>query len=126
MRQSLSTRRPAIVRKLEWQTDVSVHKFHVSVGFDPKTGRVCEVFYSDGQKVGSLMQHTIQDACVLISLLLQHDVPPHLLCKSLSTTPVLGDDTARATIVGVIADAVAEEAAIKAPPAATVAPLSPA
>lgn len=55
------------------------------------------------------IRHAIEDACILISLLLQYGVEPEAIAKSLATTPVHG--TAHpATVIGVIATAVKEGA----------------
>ena len=100
-------RRPSVTRRLTWQTDSAEHEFHVTIGLDVETGDPVEVFYADGQRGGSQLQHTIEDACVLISLLLQYGVEPQAIGKSLSTTPVYGH-TRPATVVGVIADAITQ------------------
>ena len=97
--------RPSITRRVVWRTDTSEHKFHLTLGVDPATGDVLEVFYADGQRTGSQLQHAIQDSCVLISLLLQYGVTPDAIGKSLSTMPVLGAD-APASVVGSIIDVI--------------------
>ena len=50
-------------------------------------GRPLEVF-ADGQKTGSTMAAFIDDACIVISIALQHGVAPAALARSLSTVPV--------------------------------------
>lgn len=100
-------RRPSITRSLVWNTETSVHHFHVTIGVDITTGQPVEVFYADGQRLGSQLQHSIQDACVLISLLLQYGVAPHSLEKSLSSVPVRGQPQP-GTVIGVIAQAIKE------------------
>lgn len=102
-RRRLPDRRPSITEKILWETDTSRHSFHVTIGLDPATGKALEVFYADGQRTGSGLQHTVQDACVLISLLLQHGATPDAISKSLSTAPVFGEEKP-ATVVGVIVD----------------------
>jgi len=106
-RKKLPNRRLAITKRAIWQTETSQHKFHVTIGVDPETGEVLEVFYADGQRTGSGLQHAIQDACVLVSLLLQNGVSPEEIGKSLSTAPVFGKDIP-ATVVGVIVDVIKE------------------
>jgi hypothetical protein len=101
-------RRPSVTRALVWQTESSKHRFHVTFGLDVNTTHPIEVFYADGQRVGSQLQHTIQDACVVISLALQHGVPPSAVVKSLSTTTILGA-IQPATVIGVIAAALTVE-----------------
>lgn len=100
-----ANRRPSVTHRLVWHTESAEHRFHVTIGYDASTLQPIEVFYGDGQKVGSQLQHTIEDACVLISLLLQHDVAPWDIEKSLSTTPT-PQGTSPATVVGVVAAAV--------------------
>ena len=58
----------------------------MTVGYDPSApDRPIEVFYSEGFRSGSDMEFTVQDACVLISLLLQHGVPPSTIASSTAT-----------------------------------------
>ena len=83
MRATLPNRRPSETFATDWQG----HPFTVTVGRDPRSGRASEVF-SDTVK-GGQMQATIADACVLISIALQHGVPPAALAKSLSRVPDL-------------------------------------
>ncbi len=106
-RKRLPDRRPSITRRLEWRTETGEHRFHVTIGVDITTGQPVEVFYADGQRIGSQLQHAIQDACVLISLLLQYGVDPASIEKSLSSVPVLGQPQP-GTVIGVIAQAVKE------------------
>lgn len=104
-RRRLPERRPSITRRVIWRTDTSEHKFHLTLGVDPATGDVLEVFYADGQRTGSQLQHAIQDACVLISLLLQYGASPDAISKSLSTMPVFGADVP-ASVVGAIIETI--------------------
>ena len=60
--------------------------FTVCVGYDD-AGRPLEVF-ADGQKTGSTMAAFIDDACIVISIALQHGIAPAALARSLSTVPV--------------------------------------
>lgn len=63
------------------------HTIHLTVGCDPEEdGRPLEVFYSVGFRSGSQLEFLVQDACVLISLLLQHGLRPEDVEKSLSRT----------------------------------------
>ena len=94
-RTRLPDRRPSVTRRVTWQTQASEHRFYVNIGVHPDTGQMLEVFYADGQRSGSQLQHAIQDACVLISLLLQHGVSPTEIGKSLSTAPLFGEDRPR-------------------------------
>ena len=82
------------------------HMLTVTVGFDldafPR-----EVF-ADGPKLGTDLAHVISDACVVMSLALQHGCPAQLLPKSLGLVPdpINGEDATRpASVLGAIADA---------------------
>lgn len=103
-RNRLPNRRPSVTRKITWDQ----HRFYVTIGFDPKTGDTREVFYADGQRTGSQLQHAIQDACVLVSLLLQHGMSPDQIGKSLSTAPVMGEERP-ASVIGTIVTVIQEE-----------------
>lgn len=82
-RATLPARRPATTIATEWQG----HAFTVTIGFDPATAAPREVF-ADTAK-GGHMQHTVADACVLVSIALQHGISPTALAKSLSRVPDL-------------------------------------
>ncbi|MEM7500230.1 MAG: hypothetical protein AAF371_19885 [Pseudomonadota bacterium] len=57
------------------------------MGYDPdEPDRPREVFYSGGFRSGSQLEFQVQDACVLISLLLQHGHHPATILKSLART----------------------------------------
>ena len=60
--------------------------FTVCVGYDD-AGQPLEVF-ADGQKTGSTMAAFIDDACIVISIALQHGIAAEALACSLSTIPV--------------------------------------
>ena len=72
----------------------------VTVGSDAPGGPPREVFCASF-KAGSDMNAAVQDACVLISRLLQMGVPPGELAASLSHPP---------SVVGTLVAVVAEEA----------------
>jgi len=61
----------------------------VSVGYDPDTGDVSEVFYASGMKEGTDIHNTAQDACVLVSLLLQLGMTAPDIGKSLSDVSII-------------------------------------
>ena len=94
-RELLPDRRPSISVDLEYGGLV----YQVSVGFYPD-GRVGEVF-CHGAKVGSGMHGLLDDACVVMSLLLQHGVTPDVLQKSLGGEPA--DRRESASIIGALA-----------------------
>ena len=85
-RERLPDRRPSANHMVIWQTDVAHHKFDVTVGYHPATGRISEVFYATGMKEGTDLLNAAQDSCVLISLLLQTGHGPAEIGKSLSAT----------------------------------------
>jgi hypothetical protein len=78
--------------------------YAVTVGYFLDTERVGEVF-THGAKVGSAMDAILDDTCVLISLLLQHGVEPKSLASSMGRH---GDDQEPASIVGALADLLAD------------------
>ena len=75
--------------------------YEATVGFYPD-GRPGEVFV-DGAKVGSAVEAILDDAAVLMSLLLQHGVEPSALAKTIGRVEVLGD---AASPIGVLVDLV--------------------
>lgn len=109
-RTTLPDRRQCINKVVIWTTNGQQRRFHVSVGFegfgDGKES-ILEVFYADGMKEGQDLHLIAQDACVLVSLLLQHGVEPKDIAKSLSSAPVLGISRP-ASIVGAIVEAISK------------------
>lgn len=105
-RATLPQRRPNVTRSAEWDG----HAFTVTIGFDPATGAPMEVF-ADTTK-GGQMAATLADACVVISIALQHGIGVDALSKSLGRVPVLwgaeGQD-APASPVGAILEAITDE-----------------
>ena len=78
MRTRLPNRRPS-------ETTLVSHDgrdYAVTIGFDPATGAVREVFATDA-KSGSAMDGILNDACVALSLLLQHGDEPATLAHSM-------------------------------------------
>ena len=97
-----------MTREVVWQTDHAEHRFTVTIGYCPATGRPLEVFA--GGKAGSDMAHVIGDACVLVSIALQHGALPGALGASLLKVPrpAHGENfCAPASPVGAIVDALA-------------------
>ena len=82
-------------------------RYAVTVGYYPDTGCIGEVF-THGAKVGSNMDAILDDACVALSLLLQHGVEPAGLAASMGRP---GGDGAPASIIGALADLLAEKTA---------------
>ena len=104
MRARLPDRRPSVNLPVIWRAESGDHAFTLTVGLDPASGALREVFYADGQRSGSAMQHSIQDVCVVISLALQHGITPKAMAGSLGRVPVMGGCEA-ASPVGAIIDA---------------------
>ncbi len=82
-------------------------RYEVTVGFHPTTGKVREVF-CHGAKAGSNMDGLLDDACILLSLLLQHGLAPAALAASMGR---LGEGQQRASVIGALAELLAREAA---------------
>lgn len=83
------------------------HRFTITIGFDGSL-RPMEVF-ADGTKIGTDLAHVIADACVVVSLALQHGCEASALVKSLGRVPwpAEGEDAERpASVLGAIADVV--------------------
>jgi hypothetical protein len=104
MRTALPQRRPNATRAVEWDG----HAFTVTVGFDPATGQCAEVFADTPR--GGQMAATLADACVVISIALQHGISPADLGKSLGRVPLTwGDGDAPASPIGAIVEAIQAE-----------------
>jgi hypothetical protein len=78
----------------------------VTIGFDLSTGKIGEVF-THGAKIGSAMDGILDDACITLSLLLQHGVEPAALAASMGR---LGNGKTPASIIGALSDLLAREA----------------
>ena len=77
-RERLPTRRPNQTTNLTYD-DTS---YAVTVGLHPDTGEAREIF-THGARVGSSMDAILDDACILLSILLQHRVEPAALARSM-------------------------------------------
>jgi hypothetical protein len=99
-RHDLPDRRLTATRKLTTKEGFAIH---LSIGYDPnEDGRPREIFYSGGFKSGSQLEFQIQDACVLISLLLQHGFLPTDIAKSLAREEKPDGDLDYASLIGLI------------------------
>lgn len=108
-RTPLLPRRPNQTLGVIW----GAHPFSISLGYDLATGRILEVF-ADTPK-GGQMQATLADACVLISLALQHGLAPEALQKSLAREPdpaLGGTAEIPASPIGAILAVLVAEAAV--------------
>jgi hypothetical protein len=79
--------------------------YSVTLGLDVANDRIGEVF-THGAKVGSGMDRILDDACVALSLLLQHGMAPAALAASMGR---LGDGTSPASIIGALAGLIVRE-----------------
>ena len=99
----LPHRRPSRTYATAWEG----HPITVTVGFHPATGQPMEVF-ADAEK-GGQMQATIADACVIVSIAMQHGIPPEALAKSLSRVPdMFGGGDLPGSPIGVIVGAITD------------------
>ena len=100
---SPQARRRPPSRRLNETSDLlfESQRYHVTIGFfaDGDPGEV----FCPGAKVGSGMDLLIDDACVSLSVLLQHGVEPQALAHSMGRL----EDGAPASIIGALVDLVA-------------------
>lgn len=90
-RTRLPNRRTSLTELVTWQAaDGSERAYHVTVGFG-SDDRPLEVF-ANGDREGSERDAILSDACVAISLALQHGATPASLARSMLLVPALGDD----------------------------------
>ncbi len=81
-RARLPNRRPALTQDIE----VGGHRFTATIGFDPATGRPKEVFLS-GAKDGTDLAAILDDASVILSVALQHDILASAMTRSVARLP---------------------------------------
>jgi hypothetical protein len=103
-RARLPDRRPSVTMQFAYEGNT----YSVTLGFDVSNNRIGEVF-THGAKVGSAMDRILDDACVALSLLLQHGVEPAALASSMGR---LGDGVSPASIIGALADLIAKESQV--------------
>ena len=113
-RTRLPNRRPLITETLI----VGGQAIEASIGFDPATGRPRELFLT-GAKDGTDLAAILDDASVVLSVALQHGVPPAALVRSVARLPVVllappyleqagdGDQKLPASVIGAALDLVA-------------------
>ena len=101
IRQRLPDRRPCVTMELAHDS----RSYAVTIGWNRATGRLGEVL-THGAKNGSTMDGILNDACVALSLLLQHGVEPAALAASMGR---LGNGNEPASIIGALADLLARE-----------------
>lgn len=106
-RHRLPQRRLAETRKI---ITPDGHSIHLTIGFDPAEDarRPREVFYSEGFKSGSQLEFQVQDACVLISMLLQHGLTADQIARSLARRETPDGSWIYASIIGLIVEELRE------------------
>lgn len=73
MREQLPTRRPSVTSSVKFLTDNGGEgTILVTCGYEVSDPRVREVFIASTRKAGSGLDMIVSDACVLMSLLMQH------------------------------------------------------
>ena len=100
-RQRLPDRRPSFTTEFVYED----RSYSATLGFDVRNDRIAEVF-THGAKAGSAMDRILDDACVALSLLLQHGVEPAALASSMGR---LGDGKSPASVIGALADLIVRE-----------------
>ena len=107
-RERLPNRRPSVIRTITWhEPNGGAIECDVGIGFR-MDGRVAEVFASD-LKGGSTLRLLLEDACVLVSLALQHGIAPAALAHSMGRQPITESETAPASLIGAVVEALADE-----------------
>jgi|TARA_Y100000310_G_scaffold51684_1_gene47590 hypothetical protein len=102
-RERLPTRRPAETFDLRWAVEANEKPdYSVTVGYY-LDGRPGEVFAA-GPKDGSDMQAIINDACVILSIALQHGAAPAALAHSMGRTPVSKTEDRPSSVIGAVVD----------------------
>lgn len=80
------------------------NEIFLTFGLEPRTGKVLEVFYSAGFRSGSQLEFVVQDACILLSLLLQHGADPAAIAKSLGWEELPDRSLTHGSIIGLIVE----------------------
>ena len=84
--------------------------FSVTLGFDPRDGRPMEVF-GQSPHAGSDFAMLLSDACVILSIALQHGIKPSELSKTMQWSPVVGEagrTSEPSSVIGAIVVALVE------------------
>lgn len=109
-REPLPARRPCATLPVEWRgPDGQLTTYTMSVGYFAD-GRPGEIFVG-GLKIGSALQALLADAAVVVSIALQHGIPPAALAHSLARVPISDTDTAPASPLGAVIEALIGEKA---------------
>ena len=112
------TRLPNRRRLITETLVVGGQAIEASVGFDPATGQPRELFLT-GAKDGTDLAAILDDASVVLSVALQHGIPPAALVRSVARLPMvplappyidrpgIGDRKLPASVIGAALDLVA-------------------
>jgi len=103
-RKTLPNCRPNLTIETEWQG----HSIAVTVGFDPATATILEVFADTAS--GGQMQAALRDGCIVASIAMQHGASPAALAKSMSRVADYTGAEGPASPMGAIMEIVAEAA----------------
>ena len=99
-RERLPNRRPSVTSCFRWPAE-NARRVHVTAGFEPGTGTIKEMFLRGGGRVGSEVDHLLDDIAVLVSRLLQHGESSEKIANDLGRLP----DGRPASIAGAALDA---------------------
>ena len=100
----IPNRRPCITHTAEYDGN----KVHVSVGYNPLNGEVCEVFAA-GPKIGSSAQALLSDSCIERSRAIQDGTPPAYFASRASRS----ESGEPVSIAGFVADVLLMESELK-------------
>lgn len=110
-RRKIPNRRPSMNRKVERPVSFAdpmagESTFFLTIGFDPKSLSPVEVFYAEGFRTGSDLEFLMIDACIVISLALQHGIPAKAMNGSLSKRRLPNGEEVDASLLALILRAV--------------------
>ena len=109
-RTRLPNRRPSLSIAFEFGEPGREVEYLATVGFDPETGAVRELFWN-GRKAGSALDALLGDMATGLSVALQHGVPLEALQASMAKAGDFDTDpntAPRASAMGMALDLVAE------------------
>ncbi len=107
-RERLPDRRPS--ETMTFDHDGTSYALTIGFYLDGRPGEA----FTGNAKVGSGVEAVLDDAAILISLLLQNGIEPAALARTVGR---LGDGTAPASVIGAICDLLAKQQATEAAPA---------
>ena len=103
-RQRMPKRCPSANLKIETDECVTIH---LTLQLDPgDLGKPKGVFYASGFRGGSQLEFQMHDACILISMLLQHGYTADMLLPKISQVTSPNGDVAHGSLIGLVLSAV--------------------